>query len=357
MEPKNLTASDNQKEITRLLKSQHNGERPKACLFNLIVYSHEARRTESLKEIVRMVASQFPCRIIVIQCNPDSKVNDLKVKITTEKTNAECTIACDHIMIEASGLEINKVYFLLLPLFVPDLPVYLLWGEDPTTENTILPHLQRFATRLIIDSESTNDLQMFCWDIQNRMQSSTLQIVDMNWARIGGWREVLAHIFDSQERFKQLTEVKTIEIFYNDRPSDVLLHPDIQSIYLQAWLASRLKWEYQKAEKENQSQVIFYRSGDSIRKIKLTPKTDQKYQAEEIVGLLFQGSDYECGLKRISTDQVQVHASNQSECVLPFILIMPTLKSGRSFMQEIFYQKVSEHYAPVLNLMSLVKWS
>lgn len=357
MEPKNQTVSDNQAEITRLLKAQQNGERPKACLFNLIVYSHEARRTAYLKEVVRMIVSQFPCRIIFIQCNPDSKVNDLKVKISTEKATEKSSIVCDQIMIEASGLEINKVYFLLLPLFVPDLPAYLLWGQDPTSENTILPHLQRFATRLIIDSESTNDLQLFCRDIQNRMASSPLQIIDMNWARIGGWREVLAHIFDSQERFRQLTEVKTIEIFYNDRPSEVLLHPDIQSIYLQAWLASQLRWEYQKAEKENKSQVIYYRSGDSTRKIKLSPKTDQKYQPEEIVELNFQGADYTCSLKRISTDQIQVHASNQSQCVLPFILIMPTLKSGRSFMQEIFYQKVSEHYAPVLNLMSLVKWS
>jgi hypothetical protein len=148
-----------------------------------------------------------------------------------------------------------------------------------------------------------------------------------------------------------------IEIFYNNCPSEVFLHPDTQAIYLQAWLASRLGWEFQKAEKQNGSQVIVYQSEKTTRQIKLTPKSNQNFHAEEIVGLYFQGDDYDCNLQRMSIDQVQVHAANQSQCELPFILIMPTLRSGRNFMQEIFYQKVSDHYTPVLKLMSLFKWS
>ena len=357
METKEKAPSDIQMEIGRLLQSKPNGEGVKACLFNLIVYAHEPRRTQYLKDIVQTIMSQFPCRIIFIQANPSAKEDILNVRTSTVKSSDEHSIVCDQIFIEASGNKINKVIFLLLPLFVPDLPIYLLWGEDPTTENTILPHLQRFATRLIIDSEATDDLQTFCWDIQNRMSSTSIQIVDMNWARTGGWREVVAQIFDSPERFQQLTAAKMIEIFYNDCPSDVLLHPDTQAIYLQAWLASRLGWTFQKAEKQNGSQVIFYQIGETIRQIKLTPKTNQNFQAEEIVEIYFQGPDYECNLKRIFLDQVQVHAANQSQCVLPFVLIMPTLRSGRSFMQEIFYQKVSDHYAQVLKLISLAKWS
>lgn len=357
LEPKKSAPSSIEKELTCLSKLQSNsGESSKACLFNLIVYSHEIRRTKYLKEVLKMIVSQFPCRIIFIQCNTNSKENYLHIKASTEKATEDCSIACDQIIIEASGQEIHKVNFLLLPLFVPDLPVYLLWGQDPTIENSILPHLQRFAARLIIDSESTDDLQAFSRNILNRLTSSTLQIVDMNWARTGGWREVMGQIFDSKERFEQLTLAKMIEIFYNDRPSEMFLHAEIQAIYLQAWLASRLNWTYHKTEKQNGSQVVYYKSEGTARQIKLTPRTDHKFEAEEILEMYFQGPDYECHLKRMSLDQVQVHAANQSQCVLPFTLLMPTLRSGRSFMQEIFYQKVSDHYAPMLNLISLVKW-
>lgn len=346
-----------QKELCSPVKAQPTGGKSKACLFNLIVYSHEPRRTQYLKDIVQMIMSQFPCRIIFIQANPEAKQDLLNVVVSSEKTKDERGLVCDQILIEASGKEINKVNFLLLPLFTPDLPIYLLWGQDPCLENTILPHLQHFATRLIIDPESTDDLQQFCRDIQNRMSSTSTQIVDMNWARIGGWREVIAQVFDSPERFQQLTDVEKVEIIYNDRPSDLFVHPNTQAIYLQAWLASRLGWEYKSSERIEHAQRIFYHSGTLNRQITLIPKTSQEFQAEEIMEFHTLGSDNECHLKRIAMDQVQVHSSNQFQCQLPFTLIMPTLRSGRSFMQEIFFQKVSAHYVPMLDLISLVKWS
>lgn len=347
------TSTKEQKK-SDLLKAQPTSE-PKACLFNLIVYTHEPRRTEYLKEVVKMIMSQLPCRIIFIIANPHSNENLLTYQKETVKSDKAHGIVCDQIIIEASGREINKVYFLLLPLFVPDLPIYLLWGQDPTTENSILPHLQYFATRLILDSEAVDDLQTFSRDILNRMQSTSIQVIDMNWGRIGGWREVLAQIFDSQERFQQFTAAVKIEIFYNDKKSDVFLHPETQALYLQAWIASRLGWHYQQGEKENNSQVLIYKTDQGNREIRLTPKTCDAFEAEEIVQVNVEGPDYACNLTRISADHVQVHTSNQYQCLLPFTLIMPTLQSGRNLMQEIFYQKVSDHYIPMLKLLSLIK--
>jgi glucose-6-phosphate dehydrogenase assembly protein OpcA len=262
-------------------------------------------------------------------------------------------ISCDQITIEASGSEINKVYFLLLPLFAPDLPIYLLWGQDPTSENSILPHLQSFATRLIVDSEAAEDLQAFTRDILNRMETTSLQVIDMNWGRIGGWREVLAQIFDSKERFRQFTSATKIEIFYNDKINELFVHPNTQALYLQAWIASRLGWNYQQIKIEGSLQIIKYLDDKSVREIHLSPKTSDSFDPEEIIQVNVQGMDYECRMTRISAEHIKVHASNQYECLLPFTLIMPTLRSGRNLMQEIFYQKMSDHYTPMLELLSL----
>lgn len=353
---KNISTADIQKELSRL-SVQSSCEGTKACLFNLIVYTHEPPRTQYFKEVIKMIMMQFPCRIIFIEGNLSSKENHLQVKVTTEKTENGRGIVCDQISIQASSQQINRVYFLLLPLFVPDLPIYLLWGQDPTTEYTILPHLQHFATRLIFDSEATEDLQQFSLDMLNQINSSSIPIVDMNWARISGWREVLAEVFDSPERFEQLASAKNIKIIYNDRLNDLFFRPATQAIYLQAWLSARLGWQFQKAEKNNDAQVLFYQSLQTSRTIQLIPQTHQNFEPEEILGIEIEGSDYECHLQRLSIDQVRVQASNQYQCELPFILLMPTLRSGRSYMQEIFYQEVSAHYVPMLKLISLVKWS
>jgi glucose-6-phosphate dehydrogenase assembly protein OpcA len=356
MEIKQNTPSDDIQEKLNRLRTPGFGEENKACLFNLIVYAHETRRTQYFKEVVKTIMSQFPCRIFFIEGNPSSKEDYFRVQISTEKSQDEKGIICDQVFIEAAGQDINRVYFLLLPLFVPDLPIYLLWGQDPATEYSILPHLQHFATRLIFDSETSEELQLFSYDMLNRIGSSN-QIVDMNWARIGGWREVIAETFDSRERFDLLTTANNIQVTYNDRPSDLFLHPKTQAIYLQAWLVTRLGWHFQNAEKKDLSQIINYQSSQGIHQIQLDPKTNENFESGEILGLTVEGSNYICHLKRLDNDQVEVQASNQFECDLPFTLYMPTLRSGRSFMQEIFYQKTSDQYLPTLQLISLVKWS
>lgn len=346
-----------QTELNRLLKTQTQSEGIKACLFNLIVYTEEPRRAAYFTEIVKKIKTQFPCRIMFIQTNPSDKGNYIHVQTKTEKNHDGTGFICDEVHIEAAGQDVNRVNFLLLPLFVPDLPIYLLWGQDPTTEYAILPHLQSFATRLIFDAETTEDLQQFSRDMLNRINSSEIPIIDMNWARIEGWREVLAQIYDSSERLEQLATANQLTFHYNDRPSKLFEHPETQAVYLQAWLASRLEWNFVRGEKENQSQILYYQSFQKLHRVELIPVTDTKFEAQEIIGLEVEGDHgYECHIQRLSIDQVKVQASNQIQCELPFVLLMPTLLSGRSFMQEIFYQKASVQYELMLKLISLVRW-
>ena len=384
----NKQAQDNlnQQELNKMLSALTSSEGTHGCLFNLLIYTQDERRTLYFAEMVKMIRTQFPCRIIFITANPKATENLFHVYTQTEKNPDGTGFLCDQVFIEAAGQDIQRIYFLLLTLFVPDLPIYLIWGQDPTVECTLLPHLEHFATRLIFDAETTDDLQQFCRDMLSRMDSSPIQVVDMNWARIQGWREVVAQIFDSQERLEQLAHANTIEFIYKSHPSALFLHPKTQAIYLQGWLASRLKWQFLKAEKENGFQVIYYQSHDpvdfqsnnqmthpdqtgtptqnlppkkvQIRRIQLTPISNPAFESEEILGMSVSGDhDYNCTITRITPDQVKVHASNQSQCELPFVLLMPTLRSGRSFMQEIFYQKMSDQYASILHLISLTRWS
>lgn len=336
-----------------LLSSGHKKET--SCLFNLIVYTQEPRRTRYFQSLVKMIMKQFSCRVIFIQADPTSEKNSSEIQISQESSHDELGIVCDQIYIKVAGDAINRVYFLLLPLFVPDLPIYLIWGQDPTTEDKILPYLVNFASRLIVDSEVTEDLQVFSKNMQNLMCSSPILTLDMNWTRIGGWREVFAQIFDSKERFEQLASAESIHLIYNSRPNDFSAHLSIQAVYLQAWLTSRLKWQYQKEEEHDQIQVMYYQSEKSTCQIHLIPQINQNFEPEEILEIHVKGPDSECNIVRISHNQVQIHASNQYECVLPFVLLLPILRFGRRFVQEIFYQKISDQYAPTLEAISELK--
>ncbi len=314
-----------------------------ACLFNLIVYTEQPRQTEYFKEVVQLITQLFSCRVVFIQGHPQSKEEALSLKIVQE----------DQIFIEASGKEINRVYFLLLTLFVPDLPIYLLWGQD-STAGSILPHLRPFATRLIFDSESTQNMGRFCEDILTIIHSTSLDVIDLNWVRTRGWRNILAHVFDSPERFKQLQTAHNIKIFYQDAPNNASFHPASRALYLQAWLASCLNGNLKTYEEKDRALTLQYETEGKKQEIHLLPHLEEHFAPEEILALEILGeNEYTCEIKRTSMDQVKVKAYNQFQCELPLTLLMPTLRSGRSFIQEVFYQKMSAHYLPTMELIHL----
>lgn len=354
---RNIPADDVKINLGNLMTSPEVSEKAGACLFNLIVYTHEPRRTAYFTAMVKKIRKQFPCRIIFITSNPVAKEDYFHVETLKESAGDESSSLCEHISIKTSGRDINRIHFLIFPLIVPDLPIYLLWGQDPTTEQTILPHLEGFSTRLIFDAEATSNLQQFSLNMLSRLHPSAIDFVDMNWARIGGWREVLAQIFDSKERFEQLASADNIEFSFNSRQNDLFLHPETQAIYLQAWLASRLKWEFSRAEKDNDVQILYYKVARREKEVRLSSKVDENFEGGEILSINVQGDNgYDCHIERIASDQVRVQASNQFQCELPFTLLMPTLRSGRNFMQEIFYQRMSSQYGPMLGLISLIRW-
>jgi glucose-6-phosphate dehydrogenase assembly protein OpcA len=320
------------------------------CLFNLIVYTEDTQRTHYFQGVIELIIEQFPCRVIFIQANPSAQQNLVRYQ-PLEMKNSKGTMEGNQFLIEVSGQEVRRTYLLLPPLFVPDLPIYLIWGRDP---EIISPELQSFATRLIVDSEVTENLEKFSAEMLNQLHSASIPIVDMNWARIGGWRYILAQIFDSPERLEQLNTADSIRIVYNHLSNDVLSHPETQAVYLQSWLAACLKWQWKKSQKVDQEWTIDYESHDAKHTITFASDQRNDLPSEELLEMEIHGlKDYECHIKRTRIDEIEVRACNQFQCELPFVLLMPTLRSGRHFIQEIFYQKISPHYLPTLQLMNL----
>ncbi len=68
---------------------------------------------------------------------------------------------CDFIQIEASKQTQSKIPFIILPHLLPDLPLYILWAEDPVQDNPISHEMEKWATRIIFDSEVTDNLPAF----------------------------------------------------------------------------------------------------------------------------------------------------------------------------------------------------
>ena len=112
----------------------------KASLFNLIVIANSLQRGLHCQELVRFVTEKFPCRVIFVQSDESSQADFFHTEHTIQSIGTGLTRVCfDQFTIDSSTNQLHKVPFLILPNIMPDLPVYILIGHDPTQDHVILP--------------------------------------------------------------------------------------------------------------------------------------------------------------------------------------------------------------------------
>lgn len=354
-----VAIADIETELSRLWDEEKNKERIKACLFNLIVYTQDEKRTPFLEEITNAIIEKFPCRIIFIQGDTDPTSDYLRASVSTEMSGTKNeAFGCDHISIEVSSSRLRVVPFIILPHLVPDLPVYLIWAQEPTAENEILPYVQKFAHRLIFDPGCTTNLQRFSQNMLARMSSVEAEIVDLNWVLVSGWREALLRTFDTEERIRQFSASKVITITYNDAKSAFFQFPEIQAIYLNCWIAAQMGWQFVEVKTEGTTRRITYANGASKVEIALVPQgapelfpgTILSVEVAAAEDLLF------AILRKGKLPKVVVHMSTSEICELPFTMPLRNTQIGLGFIKGLFFQPSCAHYRSMLKVVSQIDW-
>lgn len=333
-------------ELSSLHEKQKSLSLIPACLFNLVIYSEFGERNPDLQQIIPALIAKFPCRIILIQENKDQSQNYLRVSVSTERVG---DVVCDQILIEATSQYLNRVPFIILPNLVPDLPLHLLWGQDPTTDTIILPQLISWADRLIFDMSNEQNPKDFSSHILKLMSLHPhIDFVDINWILINGWRKVLKQVFNSPASIQQLQQCASIQITYNNRD----LFPDnrIQSLYLLTWLASQLGWTIQEYHNEKGSyQFTCQESGNEFTAMFL-PEIDLSLNPGTVLALdISSRDDHFFTISPVAQlPKVVVHTSSLDTCRIPFTLPLSSLKPGCYYVKELFMSPASDHYKSML---------
>lgn len=351
----NIQVPNVQKELGLLQKMQKERQGSRACLFNLILYGEEGHRTENLRKVFEAIIDKYPCRLIYIQGSRSSAEEYLRVSVDNTKGNKAGEFICDRVNIDVSKANFPKIPFLILSILVPDLPIYILWDQDPTIDNEILPQLQKYATRLIFSSECTANLPLFGRKLLAMLQNVKIDVMDMNWAVMAGWRDALFRTFDSPTRIQHLQFGRTIEIEYARNGNNAPNQNVTQAIYLQAWLASRLKWKFVSLQYAENGNTFVYTSREREITVKLIPKHTSDVVPGSILSFRLVTPDnhiYQLS-KSIDSNKIAIHVSCMEKCDMPFVVLLPDMKSSYSLMREIFYNTTSTHYRSMLEALAL----
>ncbi len=353
--PPEIRLADVEKELSNLWETQKEKKLIKASLFNLIIYADRLEKGDFLNEMVQTILEKYPCRIIFIGRNPDPAKNSLTTSVANIIVGkGDSAVACDRINIEVSPQQLHRVPFIILPLLIPDLPIYLLWGKDPTEEVDILPYIKPYASRLIFDSDSIHNLQDFSRKMLNVLDAGTLEVRDINWAATGSWREIITHLFHTKEKIEHLRRCTRLRLEFNSMCSQHISHPEIQATYVQAWLAAQMGWEYQSIKQEKGATQITYTLNDQEIQVELAP-VPLAYKISGCIQSIEINTPSENILVSASKTQqpkATVHITTEDRCEMPYDLPLPDMRKGLFLIQELFYRQTSTHYRNMLNLIT-----
>ena len=356
-----IELADIAEELNRLWNSEQGQKKIRASLFSLILYVQKSELTGSYQSLIKSVVSKFPCRVIMILNETNLSKQYLRTSVSSETIGtADLQIFCEIIQIEVAGRLIERVPFIVLPHILPDLPVYLLWTQDPSTESTVLPHLEHLAHRIIFDSKSTEDLQSYCQTLLSLMQHLHCDnIGDLNWSALSGWRNIFTQVFYSQDSLLSLAQSTLIRIYYNNCQTKYQMHTEIQAAYLQAWFASRLNWKFESIEiSEGHIRLTYHRLLKEIV-VLLVPQDTDTQPPGSILFVEIESAKNKGQYifkKHPQTQQVLIQYSEEDFCQLPYSAYLPGTTNGQAIVEEIFYPSGGEHYKDMLEVLALIPW-
>jgi hypothetical protein len=359
--PQPVSPSEIQSKLSKIWESLEGANKIRASLFNLIFFSQKTVRENYLHKIAQKVIEKFPSRLIFVTLDKDPSQDYLKTSVSVMPAQkGEVDVDCDYIQIEVAGTKQSRVPFLLLPHILPDLPVFFVWGEDPLTEIPLCNQLEKFASKLIFDSESTDNLPRFAQAVLQHQERSQAEIADLNWARLESWRDLMTSAFHPEERLKDLQKTKSIKITYNAHATAFFCHTKIQSIYLQSWLATQLNWKFKNVAAEKDALHFIYQREKGEVRITLNSEDQGKLPAGMILHVDLITDDehhFEFSRNPEYPSQISIIHSTPKSCDRPTHYLFEKAESGHSLVKEISRKGTSLHYVKVLQAITKMEGS
>lgn len=361
METAKIQLTDIDQKLSDLWDEAEGTNKIRASLFNLILYIQKNSNLPQYQKLVKNVLQLFPCRVIMIIGDDSSNEEYLRTSVTGEAMKSgDQEIYCEIIQIEVAGSLVERVPFIVLPHLLPDLPIYLLWTQDPAMENKILPHFEPIAKRIIFDSESARDLNSYSCALLSLILRFHCQIGDLNWSATHGWRRLFAQVFGTADSFITLTQSRVIRIHYNDTPSEFHQKNKIPASYFQAWIASRLNWKFESIENVEGNIRLVYRRPLGPVVLILIAETIPTLRAGALLSIDVESQHnkgHYCFKRHPESRQVFIQYSNKDQCNLPYCSILSGTLEGEEIIQEIFYPSTRRHFADMLEVLSKIVWS
>lgn len=225
-------------------KTQDNGEQAvtRACVHNLVIYAPGDRSETELSRMLSDLMVDQPGRVILVLSDEGVERNAMNAWVNAQchRTSGQRQQVCSEQIVVRAGVDsISSLSSLVIPLLVPELPVFFWWRADLNDDWQYFEEVMENADRVIVDSarfskplESLRKLISIV-----KAEKGNTSFSDLNWGRITPWRQMIAGFFEHTACRNTVNSISSVDI-QSYSPSGF----STQAFLLACWLGARLKW-------------------------------------------------------------------------------------------------------------------
>jgi len=265
----------------------------RASVLNLVVYAEREVHARRAARTVADLALRHPSRAIVLlgDRDRDGVVASVQLHCHVPQSDGAQPVLYEQILARVRGDFDERVASVVIPLLVPDLPVFLWWTGTPPSDARHLDDLVTLADRFIIDSADFARPDHTLPEVA-RLARHRVAITDLNWARLTHWRELIAQFFDVPAWRPFLDGITGIRAGFAVDMDGRDIHPS-QALLLLGWLSSRLGWRPIEPLAPSEAGGLLFRMGRADGApimVRLRPRFERGLDAGDVSGIRIQAA-------------------------------------------------------------------
>jgi glucose-6-phosphate dehydrogenase assembly protein OpcA len=170
----------------------------RACSMTLAVTAGDEADTDLVRQTLGVLMHNHPSRAVIVR--DIANAAEMTAHIFSEcwkPFGSSQQICSEGIEITPGAGPMDELARFIVPLRAPDLP-FVLWRRGALgRENRRFDGLIALADKVVFDTFETPDA-VGAMSYLRGLQAAGKRIADLNWTRLTGWREIIAHLFDDR---------------------------------------------------------------------------------------------------------------------------------------------------------------
>ncbi|GAC1492731.1 MAG: glucose-6-phosphate dehydrogenase assembly protein OpcA [Candidatus Limnocylindrales bacterium] len=285
----------------------------RASVLNLVVFATREAHARRAARTIADLAIRHPSRAVVIlgdrQRRPGLGELELYCRLAGSATTQQ--VSYEQILIRARGDADARLASAVIPLLLPDLPVFLWWTGTPPLQAPHFDALLTLADRLIVDSADFARPDRTLAEIAAvaRDGRGRYGVTDFNWTRLTPWRDLVAQFFDVPAWRPFLDGITGVRVGFAVDADGREIHPS-QALLFTGWLASLLGWRAVERLAPSEAGGLLFAmargkpgAGAELVRMRVRPRFERGMEEGDLSGLRLQaaagGRQAEFVIKRI----------------------------------------------------------